>query len=141
MLSLLASPLISRRREVFFQLVRFGATGAIATSIHAGAAAAYLFIRGTEASALVANLVGFSCAFLWSFVGHTYFVFRYPGTAAEVFPRFAAVSAATFVISMLVSFIVDGLGFSPLLAVGLVVIIVPILSYLGNRWWVFRTPE
>lgn len=141
MLSLRTNPFISRRRDGLFQLLRFGATGATATSIHAAAAAAYLFTWGTSASALAANVIGFSCAFLCSFVGHTYFVFRYPGSAAEVFPRFATVSAATFSISMFISIMSNALGFSPLLAVGLVVVLVPIASYLGNRWWVFRTSD
>ncbi|MBX9898638.1 MAG: GtrA family protein [Qipengyuania sp.] len=141
MLSLQNNPFVSLRRERLFQLLRFGATGATATSIHAAAAAAYLFTRGADASAWAATLIGFSCAFLWSFVGHTYFVFRYPGSAARVFPRFVTVSAATFTISMLVSVVANGLGFSRLLAVGLVILVVPIVSYLGNLWWVFRTSE
>lgn len=125
------------RRELF-QLIRFGAVGAVATGIHAAGAGVFLALRGDAASAVAANLAGFCCAFLWSFLGNTFFVFRYPGSATEVFPRFALVSAVTFALAMAVSATADRIGLHPLAAIAAVVVLIPIASYLGNRWWVFR---
>ena len=94
--------------------------------------------RGADASALTTNLVGFCCAFAWSFLGNTYFVFRHPGSASSVFPRFAVLAIATFGISTAISMLGDRAQVSPLLSLACVVVVIPIVSYSGNSVWVYR---
>lgn len=134
-----AEPRRSRAHgELVGQLARFGAVGMGATAIHVAVAGAYLLLSPPPASATCANLSGFAAAFAVSFAGNALYVFRYRGKVGPVFGRFLAVSLLTLAFSTAVSLVADRLGLSPLIALAAVVAGVPLISFLGHKFWVFR---
>ena len=128
------------RGRTLGQLVRFGVVGTGATFTHG------LTFVGTielgHLAPLIANLVAFSIAVLVSFVGHLSWTFRrqrQQGLARSTegaFVRFVLVALAGLLLNTLVVFaVVNVLGGSYLIALGLMVTLVPLAVFgLSKRW-------
>ncbi len=119
------------------QLVRFAGVGALATVVHLTAALggrAFL-----EMSAQAANLLGFLCAVLVSYVGHGRFTFQVDANHRVHLPRFAIVATIGLAISSLLTFVLfSRLGLPFAVAMATIAVIVPLVSFLGSRNWAFR---
>ncbi|TVQ34832.1 MAG: GtrA family protein [Wenzhouxiangella sp.] len=126
-------------REVL-RLARFGAVGLSATLVHAGVYAALTGLALT--AALTANFVGYGCAVLVSLIGHSRWTFsghgqdeREPGLAM----RFIVTSLTSLGLNtLLVWLVVHQAELHPLWALPGMVLIVPLLTYLLMKHWVFR---
>ncbi|WP_306117701.1 MULTISPECIES: GtrA family protein [unclassified Roseitalea] len=118
------------------QLARFAGVGMAATLAHVATA---LIAQGPfGAPAQLANLTGFCAAVLVSYLGHGRLTFDANDTHGVRMPRFVAVALAGLAVSSAVTAIVHGqLGASFALAMALVAITVPALTFLGARFWAF----
>lgn len=117
------------------RILRFAVVGGSATFAHVGIA---LIFRSTlQLSDLLANLAGFCAALAISYVGHARFTFGVDMRAAQV-PHFVAAALIGLVTSSGVVWLVDiGLGWGFPVAMALVAVTVPMVSYLLLRFWVF----
>jgi putative flippase GtrA len=120
------------------QMGRFGIIGACATTIHyitAISLAVYV-------SALIANLGGFAAAVGLSYVGHHHWTFNVESSRSEHMRRlgrFVVVGLIALALSQAI-LAVSVLRFSlpSWLAIGAAVSVVPMLTFVLNRQWVFR---
>jgi putative flippase GtrA len=122
------------------QILRFVGVGGLATLAHvltALAADALLPL-----SAQQANLAGFAAGFATSYAGHARVTFGAPLRSGPQFLRFAVLSLLGLAASSGTVWLVTsrlGLGFPAAMAA--VALVVPALSYLAMRFWVFAAAE
>ncbi len=128
-----------RLRELW-RLGRFGLVGLSATLVHAGVYAALAAL--TLSSALAANFIGYACAVLVSLVGHSHWTFAGHGqqsTGAALTARFMVTSLSSLGLNtLLVWLVVHQAQLHPLWAVPGMILIVPLLTYLLMKHWVFQ---
>ena len=119
-----------------WRLVRFSIVGGLATVVYL--AAALIAVELLSMSPMIGALAGFSASFVVSYIGHFHFTFAAPGRYRDYVLRFAVSSLASFLISTLAMwsatkwFMIDYR-----IALVAIAIIIPICSYLLNRFWVF----
>jgi putative flippase GtrA len=116
-------------------VVRFGFVGIAATAVHTLVALTYLAYWG--GAALPANLLGFVVAFFISLSGNMIWVFPQQGRRRGVVIRFIAVSLLALSFTCGISWAMDLLQFEPVLSLPVVLLAAPLVSFLGNRFWVF----
>ena len=121
------------------QILRFIGVGGLATLAHV------LTAMAVEAAVHVtpqqANLAGFAAGFATSYAGHARVTFGAPLRSAAQFLRFLALSLLGLAASSGTVWLVTtrlGLGFP--VAMAAVALIVPAISYLAMRFWVFAAP-
>jgi len=121
-------------RQIFF----FGVVGLAATAIHYAVA---LVLSG-HITPYIANFVGFIVALGISYIGHLRLTFQLDWEQANHWhrlPRYTGVAVGGFVLSQLVLGVAFDLLQLPVwLALGVAVIVVPVLSFLLSSLWVFR---
>lgn len=126
-------------REALRQLVVFGLVGIAATVTH------YLIALGSHEgmgfSLYVANLAGYVCAVGVSYFGHGLLTFRVRLTPG-VLGRFIVVSITTFLASeVILAGLQTGLKLPHRVSLAVVVLTIPLISFLLNKLWVYRNPE
>ncbi|MCG8358504.1 MAG: GtrA family protein [Kiloniellales bacterium] len=119
------------------QALRFSLVGVAATLLHV------LLMVGLVESGLLApfeaNFVAFSGALLLSYLGNLRWTFGLRGRHQTHVPRFVTVALLGFLLNQAIVYgVVDLLQGDYRLALALVVLIVPALSFLANRHWAFR---
>lgn len=118
------------------QLIRFGGVGGLVTLVHVLVALAAE--RTLPVSAQQANLMGYAVAFVLSYIGHARFTFRAPVRSMPQVLRFFFLSLVGLAASSLTVWVVTTvIGSSFTVAMAAVVVIVPLVSYLAMRFWVF----
>jgi len=123
-------------REVW-TLVRFSLVGGGATLLHFWVAS--LLVVAWEASPFLANAAGFATAFLFSFVGQHFFAFRSRRRVTATILRFTLVALTAFLASNLVlAGLVQWQALPPLAATLLAACVIPAVSFVLYRWWVFH---
>jgi putative flippase GtrA len=124
------------QREIL-RLFRFGLTGVVATTVYA--TVALLAIEAFGAAPVAGSVLGYATATGVSFYGHSLFSFQVRLDHGTALRRFLVLSAASFVLSTgLMWLIADIMDFSPRIAVAVIVIVIPINTYICSRFWVFR---
>jgi putative flippase GtrA len=126
-------------RETLRQLVIFGLVGAAATVTH------YLIALGSHEgmgfSLYLANLAGYVCAVMVSYFGHGLLTFRVKLTS-RVLGRFIVVSVTTFLASeMILAGLQTGAKLPHRVSLAVVVLTIPVISFLLNKLWVYRHHE
>ncbi|NJS39251.1 MAG: GtrA family protein [Rhodobacteraceae bacterium] len=118
------------------QLMRFAGVGGLATAVHVLVALAVQ--AAFPVSDQGANLSGFAAAVLLSYLGHARFTFAVTSQSVPQFMRFFSLSCLSLGISSLTVWLITAkLGFSFIVAMVAVSVVVPIASYLVMRFWVF----
>lgn len=118
------------------QGVRFAAVGGLATALHLAVAMALVELGGL--GILTANLMAFGAAVLTSYLGNHRWTFGARGGHNRHLPGFAAIAVAGLAVNQAIVFgTVSGLDLDYRLALGVAVLVVPALSFLGNRFWSF----
>ncbi len=131
---------LAKARVLFWQLVRFGIAGGLATLCYA---IVYSPLAGLKlTSEQVANFAGYLVAMLTGYLLHSRWSFRGHGAAvARTGPRFFAVSlvsygANTFWVWLLTDdAILAGPWWWPLVPI---LFVTPLVTFALNRFWVFR---
>jgi len=116
------------------RIVIFGIVGGGATLIHI--LVSNLF-HAVIKDRVIASLVGFCLAFVFSYLAHRQFTFH---DAVKGSPfRFVIVAGSGFLFSL---FVLDHLAAFPAwLALTLSIGVIPLWSFLMSRLWVFRFPQ
>jgi len=122
------------------QLSRFASVGLVATLLHVIVA---LIVKELfQFSAQLANLIGFSAAVGLSYIGHIWITFRVNPVHSLHLPRFLFIALLGLAASSTITFVVHTkLGASFGLAMGGVAILVPLLTFLASKYWVFTKAE
>jgi putative flippase GtrA len=130
------------RRKKFFghtlnnRLTKYAAVGIIATAIHLSAAFAFIYL--IDHSIFFSNVFGFSLAFFFSYIAQSKYVFISKLSFRTSF-RFFLVQFASLLLAIS---IVDLTKFlNAYLNVLLVVIILPLITFLIHRAWTFVDHE
>lgn len=118
------------------ELIAFGFVGGMATLTHYVGALVSHEILNLEL--FLANLVGYLCAVGVSFIGHSKLTFQVDMNNA-LFRRFCIMSVATFGLSeVLLWGLESGLQLHARIVMLIVVVTIPLISYLLNKFWVYR---
>ena len=124
--------MITLDKLLTFRLIRFGLTGGLATLIHI--TFAFAVIRFVYDNAFIANVLGFSFAFLFSYLAQTLFVFKKRMNWINA-ARFFLVQFGALLLSQAIS------NFFPetnsYVKVIIVVCILPVITYLIHRVWTY----
>ncbi len=121
------------------QLLRFGIVGTGAMFLHW---LVVIILVHLSMAPLVANVIGFICAFQLSYWGHRQWTFNAGALShRQTLLRFVTVSCSSFMINETMYFVL--LRYTALdyrLALVIVLLTVAALTYLLSRQWAFRHP-
>lgn len=126
--------------KIVRQLSRFGVVGLVATFLHLSVFSLLAHAEVTGAS--LANLIGFLVAFLFSFVGQSYWTF--PSERSDRaerhrrFLRYIIVALVGFLLNAgTVHVIVDLLHHPYTYALPIMAVCVPAVLFILNKYWAF----
>ena len=126
-------------RPLHYQLLRFVLVGATATGAHYITA----LLSSTQVSVYSSNLAGYLVAVSISYFGHQRFSFEVAAhdvSHARQFPRFVTGSLGGLALSFLLLFVMDRLlGTATWLSLAVAVSLVPVYTFIVNKYWVFQT--
>ncbi|GDY27277.1 hypothetical protein AHAT_31670 [Agarivorans sp. Toyoura001] len=118
------------------RIVRYGLTGGVATLIHFSIA--LLVLAQLPQDFALANFVGFSLAFIFSYLVQTRWVFQ-KALAINNAMRFFAVQLGALCLSVWLS---SQLTHYPnFVKVGLVIVLLPAITFVIHRFWTFSKTE
>jgi putative flippase GtrA len=117
------------------RIARFAAVGGVAFVSYYGCMVATIGL--TNSGQGVAAGAGFIAGTIVSYIGNSLVVFRARPTAGNML-RFWVVTCAGFVLNILIASVLEKLGFRPFFTALLIFLTVPVLNYLGHRFWSFR---
>ena len=121
------------QRALEYKIIRYGLTGGIATAIHI--TIAYLYIYFIDTSLFISNILGFSIAFIFSYLVQSLFVFKHAINLIKAFKYFV-VQFSSLLASILIS------HYIPLensyIKTLIVVLILPLITYVVHKFWTFQ---
>ena len=123
-------------REHVRQIFTFGVVGVSATLVHYTVALAL-----TEALSVLlylANIAGFMVAVLVSLFGHSLLTFRKPINKAVSLKFFFVAIGALAVSEILLVILTQHVQLHHRVALALVVVAVPAVTFILNKFWVYR---
>lgn len=123
--------------RLFRQLLSFGSVGMLATLAHV--AVAYLLLTGTSINPYLANLAGFLSAVGISFIGNARLTFGYSENWWPAFARFAVVSLTSLGLTSAILAVVEARGLAYWTYVLATLAIVPVLTFMLSKFWVFAS--
>lgn len=124
--------------SITFQFVRFNLVGVISTIAHVSVALAIEALG--LAPAILANLFGFFAAFLISYFGHSKFTFHARLEHKTHLPKFLTIALIGLAVSSFITLNAHyRMGYSFVLTMAIVGIVVPIFTFLSLKLWVFAT--
>jgi putative flippase GtrA len=116
------------------RILRFGLVGILASVIYFASTTAFFWLG---AGPLASTAMGQFVSALFSYFGHRYFSFMVTRESNYVL-RFAALMLLNFLLSVgIIWTFTEWLHLSYVTAVATVSVVVPVVNYLGNRFWVF----
>ncbi|NWG46172.1 MAG: GtrA family protein [Alphaproteobacteria bacterium] len=122
--------------ETLASLVRFGLVGVGATLVHACVGLG--LEKGLGQPALGANLLGFFSGFIVSYLGHYTFSFRSSAAHGTALPRFFAIAMVGLGLNQAIVYgMVNRMGLDYALALAVIVVSVPALTFLLARSFAF----
>lgn len=120
------------------QAARFVVVGAAATATHLSIG--LLLAERLGLAPFWANLSAFAAAVFVSYFGNLVWTFGLAEEGLGRLPRFVVIALAGLAVNQSIVFAtVDVAGWSYRVALVIVVLAVPALTYLASRHWVFRT--
>ena len=121
------------------QAARFAVVGGAATATHL--AVGLLLAEGLGMAPFWANFLAFSAAVFVSYFGNLVWTFEMAEAGVGRLPRFVVVALCGLAANQAIVFAtVNMAGWSYRVALAIVLLVVPVLTYLVNRQWVFRAP-
>jgi putative flippase GtrA len=115
----------------------FAVVGLLATATHL--VTALVAREGLSASPMTANFAGYVAAVGVSYLGNARWTFGRPALHGVQFVRFLVVSLAGLGLNQAITWLVAvRLGLPFWVALGAVVTVVPVFSFLISRLWAFR---
>jgi len=123
--------------ETIGQLSRFGIAGLAATAIHV--IVAYSFITLVRHNSVMANGIAFMVANVFSYVFHTHWSFS-AHTSIKNLNKFIIVSFIGLMLSISIAGIVDYLHYPYQAGIALVVMLVPLSTFILHKTWTYKSP-
>ncbi len=120
------------------RVARFVVVGGVAFASYYGCMIATISL--THSSQAVGAGAGFIVGTIVSYVGNSLLVFQARQTTGNLF-RFWVVTFAGFVLNICIAAVLERFGFSAFFTALLIFLTVPILNYLGHRFWSFRNVD
>lgn len=118
------------------RIIRFGIVGIVSTAVHAGTALFAVEIIGLHP--VFASIIGQAVAGVVSYFGHALYSFTVKLDHRTYLWRFLVIGVFTFGLNAFVTWLLtDIIMISYRVAIILVTILVPVVNYLCNRYWVF----
>jgi putative flippase GtrA len=125
------------KKKELGRILRFGMVGFAATATHA--TMALFLVEGKGLDPLWANFFSFLLAAVVSFLGHYHWTFAALNPYATAFPRFFTIALLGLGLNQAIMFCtVSVLTLNYRLGLALVVVLVPGLTFLANRFWTFQ---
>ena len=125
------------QNKVFWQLIRFGLVGIAASCVHFGIVVA--FVQTHRLQPLSANAIAFCFAFQVSYWGHRCFTFSSQANHFKAVSKLITVSVGTFAANQGLFYLLFKIvGLQYALALFIVLATLPILTFIINKYWVFR---
>ena len=121
------------------QLLSFGTVGMLATVVHVSLA--YFLMIQTETNPYLANLAGFLAAFGISFIGNARLTFRYDGNLSGPAVRFLVISLASLALTSTITALVEAYGLPRWTYVAMTLAVVPPVTFLLSKFWVFASRQ
>jgi putative flippase GtrA len=122
------------------QFGRFAVVGLVATLVHV--AVVVVLVEAAGSAPLLANAIAFALALAVSYAGNHQWTFRARGNHRRHFPRFATTAGLGLLLNQTIMYVmIEGLGQDYRVALALVVLVVPLLSFLLNRLWSFSAED
>ncbi len=119
------------------QAARFAVVGGGATATHL--CVGLLLAETLDLAPFWANLCAFTTAVLVSYFGNLVWTFGMASEGLERLPRFVALALCGLAANQAIVFAaVTMAGWNYRVALAIVLLVVPVLSYLASRQWVFR---
>ena len=124
-------------RTEILRIPRFALVGGLATAAHLTTASSLVAIH---LDPFAATAIGYLVAVAISFFGHRSFTFGSNQPIPVAGGKFVVVSLAALIANIaLLNFLLFSDLLSDLLAVSVAAVIVPVISFLGSRLWVFKS--
>ena len=121
---------------LFLQLIKYGAVGIVSTLIHIGVAS--LFIYLVTQNIYIANALGFSIAFGFSYIVQSLYVFKHPLDAMKLLKYFT-VQFGALVLALESS---NLLTLENLYVQTLIIsILLPLITFVIHKVWTFKDLE
>lgn len=120
------------------RLVRFGIVGALAGIVYA--VITYLIVAAGISEPIAATIVGHLAAGFVSYLGHLHYSFGVEPDHRVFLWRFAVIAALAFTANIGTTWLFTGvLKLSYVYSILVVMVLIPIVSYLCNRFWIFKS--
>jgi putative flippase GtrA len=127
------TPMIAR-------ILRFGAVGSLCTFVYLGVV--LTLARMTPLPPLANHVLAFGALVPVSYFLQKGFTFRYAGPHRYSLPRFVVANSLAFLASTAgVAIAKQQFGLGEIGTIGIVVVIIPIMSFLTMMLWVFIDPN
>ena len=118
------------------RLIRFGFVGMCVTLVYMLASSVANEVFGIRP--VLATIVGQIAAIGVSYIGHLSFSFRVRAHHSTFLWRYLVIVMLLLGIALGLTWLITDLaGFSPRIATAAVAVLIPIINYLCNRFWVF----
>jgi putative flippase GtrA len=118
------------------RMVRFGVVGVFATLVYVAVAGPANEVFGILP--VIASLLGVTASIGVSYFGHLFFSFRVEPNHRDFLWRFLLIAALSFGLSAGATWLIANvMQLSPRLAIATVIVVIPIVNYVCNRYWVF----
>jgi putative flippase GtrA len=119
------------------RIIRFGIVGVAAALVYAAVTA--LAVETDVASPIVAAVAGYLIAGFVSYFGHLRFSFAVDPDHHIFARRFLLIAIITFAMNIGITFLLTSvLGMTYRISIVVLTVVLPITSFLCNRFWVFH---
>jgi putative flippase GtrA len=118
------------------QFVKFGLIGVLNTAIHGIVLS--LLVESLAVSAVTGNLFAFIAANLFSYILNCRYTFKAP-CLFLTYLKFFFSSLLSLALTLIISWMMERLGFHYLQGFAVIVIVVPLFSFLIMKRYVFRS--
>ena len=118
----------------YHEFIRFGLVGVANTMVHAGIVIALM--EALAPPAFLANGVAFVFANLMSYSLNSRFTFKIPVSFLG-YRRFLLVSLVSLALTLLITLVVEYLGWHYGVGLIMVILVVPVLNYMVMKVWAF----
>lgn len=119
------------------QIIRFGLVGIIAALVHF--MIVVLLVQTGGLLPLIANVFAFAISFQFSYWGHRVYTFHETTVLhREAFPKLLLVQVMNFVANEWLFYLFLSLGLPYPAALGIVLTILPLFTFVSSKLWVFR---
>jgi len=125
---------------MLLQMVKFGFVGLSATAIHT--VMLLFLVEKLGVGPVLASIPAFLTALVISFLVNHHWTFAVKGAYGRYFSRYAAVSGTGLILNIAIMYgTVSLMHQSYVVGLGVVIIFVPLISFLLQRYWTFSNPN